>query len=162
MSAAKELPSSFKLATVWLLVLTLGFLGFQAFERQRQQSRFELNGQEIVLKRAPDGHFHWRGRIQGHSVDFMVDTGASRTALPAALARELGLETSGVVRSSTAGGVVDGSQAHIDLELAGGVQARQLRVTVLPQLDVPLLGMDVLSRLSFTQQAGELRIAAAR
>ena len=31
---------------------------------------------------------------------------------------------------------------------------------VLPQLESPLLGMDVLSRLRFSQQGGELRIQA--
>jgi aspartyl protease family protein len=34
-------------------------------------------------------------------------------------------------------------------------------VTVLPQLGAPLLGMDVLSKLHFSQQGGELRIEAA-
>jgi hypothetical protein len=37
-----------------------------------------------------------------------------------------------------------------------------LRVSVLPALDAPLLGMDVLSRLHWSQQGSVLRIEAAR
>ena len=39
------------------------------------------------------------------------------------------------------------------------VHAERLQVTVLPQLGGPLLGMDVLSRLSFTQTDGVLRLS---
>ena len=38
--------------------------------------------------------------------------------------------------------------------------AERLVVTVLPGLEAPLLGMDVLSRLQFTQQGGVLRLQA--
>ncbi|MCH7342501.1 TIGR02281 family clan AA aspartic protease [Pelomonas sp. CA6] len=162
--SARELPSTFKLATLWLLILTLGFLGFKAWEHQRAQSRIEIAGGEIVLQRGPDGHFHWRGQLRGpqHSrmVDFLVDTGATSTALPEALARELALETEGFALSQTAGGTAQGRIARTDLQLQGGVSAQRLRVMVLPQLESPLLGMDVLSRLRFSQQGGELRIQA--
>jgi aspartyl protease family protein len=46
--------------------------------------------------------------------------------------------------------------------LQGGVRAERLRVAVLPQLASPLLGMDVLSKLRFTQSDGVLRLEAAR
>ena len=71
--SARELPSTFKLATLWLLILTLGFLGFKAWEHQRAQSRIEIAGGEIVLQRGPDGHFHWRGQLRGPQHSRMVD-----------------------------------------------------------------------------------------
>lgn len=43
--------------------------------------------------------------------DFLVDTGASGTALPEALARQAGLQPEGEVRSHTAGGVVQAGAA---------------------------------------------------
>jgi aspartyl protease family protein len=45
-----------------------------------------------------------------------------------------------------------------DLELVGGVRAERLRITALPQLHAPLLGMDVLGRLPLQQQRNVLRI----
>jgi aspartyl protease family protein len=108
------------------------------------------------------GHFHWPGTLNGIAVDFLVDTGATGTAIPQALADRAGLVAEGTMRSSTAGGVVQGSLARADVDLRGGVRAERLRVAVLPRLESPLLGMDVLSKLRFTQSDGVLRLEAMK
>lgn len=154
----QELPHSFKLLTIWLLVGLVVFLGFKAWERERAASRFQLAGETVVLTRADDGHFHWPGRVGGIEVDFLVDTGATATALPQSLAERAGLKPLGAVRTQTAAGAVEGFVAKADVSLDGGVRAEHLPVTVLPTLGAPLLGMDVLGRLRFTQKPGELRI----
>ena len=115
----------------------------------------------IELRRGADGHFHWPGRVNGRAVDFLVDTGATRTALPGGLARELGLVNEGAQQSSTAAGLARGYAARADVALDGGVSVQRLPVTVLPALGAPLLGMDVLSKLRFTQDGGVLRLQAA-
>lgn len=157
-----ELPSHLKLATIWLLLFLAVFLGFKAWEHQQQQSRITINGGEIRLQRGPDGHFHWPGKINGIAVDFLIDTGATRTALPQSLAEQAGLVSEGVVASNTAGGMAQGYKARAAIKLQGGVSAERLSVTVLPALDAPLLGMDMLSKLSFTQEGGLLLIRAAQ
>jgi aspartyl protease family protein len=58
--------------------------------------------------------------------------------------------------------VVQGTLARADVVLQGGVRAERLRVAVLPRLESPLLGMDVLSKMRFTQNDGVLRLEAAR
>lgn len=152
------LPHGAKLATVWLLLGCVLFLGFSWWQAEQRKSRVRVGDGVIEIRRAADGHYHWPGQVQGRAVDFLVDTGATSTALPQALADELGLQSLGRVSSSTAGGVVQGYLALADIELDGGVRATALRVTVLPGLARPLLGMDVLSRMRFTQQAGTLRL----
>ncbi len=154
----QELPHSVKLFAIWGVVTLAIFLGFKAWERQREASRFQMAGQAVVLQRAPDGHFHWPGRVNGVAVDFLVDTGATSTALPQSLAERAGLKPLGAVRTQTAGGSAQGFAAQADLALDGGVRIERLAVTVLPQLGAPLLGMDVLARLRFSQRDGELRI----
>ncbi|KQW46262.1 hypothetical protein ASD88_07555 [Pelomonas sp. Root662] len=144
--------------TVWLLVGLVIFLGIKAWERHREASRFQLAGEVIVLTRAGDGHFHWPGRVDGIEVDFLVDTGATATALPQSLAERAGLKPLGAVRAQTAAGATRGFVARADVALEGGVRADKLMVTVLPDLAAPLLGMDVLGRLHFSQKPGELRI----
>lgn len=158
----RELPKTWKLVTIWLLVGTLLFLAIQTWMHQKQRSHIRVADGVIELRRSPDRHFHWPGQINGRSVDFLVDTGATTTALPEALAREVGLVPLGQVESSTAGGRVLGWRTQADILLEGGVEARRLRVTVLPELDAPLLGMDVLGRLHFSQQDGLLRLEAPR
>lgn len=156
-----ELPHTFKLATVWLLIGVALFLGVSWWQAQERQSRVTVDGGVVEIRRSDDGHYHWRGSIDGRAVDFLVDTGATSTAIPQRLAEQLRLEPEGSVRSATAGGVALGYLARADIELEGGVRARALRVTVLPELASPLLGMDVLSKMRFTQQAGLLRFEPA-
>lgn len=157
-----DLSHTLKLMTIWLLIGLVFFMGFKVWEREREASRFQLAGGVIVLTRAADGHFHWPGRVGNVDVDFLVDTGATSTALPQALAERAGLQPLGPVRAHTAGGSVDGFVARADVALEGGVGARRLNVMVLPNLQAPLLGMDVLGRLHFSQKPGELRITPAQ
>jgi aspartyl protease family protein len=156
---SQEMPRTLKVVTVWLLAGTLLFLAVQAFLAQQQRARFQASDMGVIeLRRAPDGHFHWPARVNGHSVEFLVDTGATRTALPGALAAQLGLERGRTIRSSTAGGTAEGYESRIELALEGGLRVERLRVTVLPALAAPLLGMDVLSQLRFAQHDGVLRL----
>lgn len=149
-----------KLATVWLVIGTAVFLGVQAWQSQQRASRVTLADGTVELRRGADGHFHWPGQVNGVALDFLVDTGATRSALPESLARQAGLQPEATVQSSTAGGVVQGWSARADLTLQGGLRAERLPITVLPNLGAPLLGMDVLSRLHFSQQGGVLRLQA--
>ncbi|PPE71021.1 retroviral-like aspartic protease family protein [Caldimonas thermodepolymerans] len=153
-----DFPRTLKIVTVWALLGLVVFLGFRALEAREQRTRFEWHGDTVTLRRAGDGHYHWPGRVNGVAVDFLVDTGATRTALPRSLARQAGLQESGRVMSSTAGGVVSGAQARADVSLEGGIEARQLRVVVLPDLEHALLGMDVLGRLSLQQRGDVLTV----
>ena len=157
-----EFPRTLKHVTLWLVIGTVLFLALQAWQAQQRQSQFSSRGGEITLRRAPDGHFHWPGQVNGVAVEFLVDTGATRSALPQALAQAVGLQPEGRVQSSTAGGIVAGWSARVDLQLQGGVHAERLPITVLPALGAPLLGMDVLGKLQFSQSDGVLRLQPAQ
>jgi len=155
---SNELPRTFKLVTVWLLLGVLVFLGIEWSMYRTRQTQFQVSGGVVELRRGTDGHYHWPGSINGHEVDFLVDTGATGTAISASLARELKLEPLGAVQSNTAGGLVTGQVVSADVRLRGGVDAQRLRVVALPGLsDRPLLGMDVLGRLQWQQGDGVLR-----
>ena len=95
---------------------TLEIDGKQRTLRRGQQSRAQgpgLSGrQSAVLSADSRGHFITDGSINGGHMRFMVDTGATAVAIPAADAVRLGLDFKGkgrVVRMSTANGVVDAS-----------------------------------------------------
>jgi aspartyl protease family protein len=156
---SQDLPPTFKVITLWLLLGLGVFLGIQWWLHAQQQTRFRSDGGMIEIARGPDGHYHWPGRINGREVDFLIDTGATSTAISAALAQELQLDALGRVQSNTAAGVVSGQVVSGNVTLDGGVVAERLRITALPGLgERPLLGMDVLGRLRWTQEAGVLRI----
>ena len=157
-----ELPRTLKLATVWLLVGLGLFLAVQAWQHEQARTRFHAGAEAIEIRRSVDGHYHWPGRLNGQAVDFLVDTGATGTAIPAQLAQALRLASIGSIESSTAGGRVVGQIVVADLALAGGIEIEKLRVVALTGLDEhPLLGMDVLGRLRWQQRDGVLRIEAS-
>jgi aspartyl protease family protein len=146
---------------VWLVLGTALFMAFQAFLAQQERTRFVASSGVVTLKRAPDGHYHWPGSVNGVAVDFLVDTGATRTALPPDIADRAGLRKVGMSRSSTAGGDVVVTDVVADVTLQGGLQVQRLRVGVMPRLDTALLGMDVLGKLNVTQSQGEMRISSS-
>ncbi len=153
-----ELPRGLKMVTVWLLAGVAVFLGVQAMLAQQRSTQFEVAGDLVQIRRAADGHYHWPARVNGHAVDFLIDTGATRSALPLSLAQQLALPIEGNTRSNTAGGIVEGHMVRADLELQGGVRIDRLRIVALPALHAPLLGMDVLGKLQWRQSDGVLSI----
>ncbi len=155
-----EFPRTLKIATVWLLLGVVVFLGFRMMEHHLQQSRFQASGGVIKIRRGADGHYHWPGSINGKKVDFLIDTGATGTAMSQAMAHELKLVTLQRVQSSTAGGMVTGNLVRADLALHGGVRIERMAIMALAGLngDHPLLGMDVLGKLRWQQRDGVLTI----
>lgn len=156
----KEFPQTLKIITVWGVIGVAVFLGFRFVEHERQRMSFQVKeGGVIEIRRAADGHYHWPGAINGLAVDFLIDTGATSTAMSQAMARQLSLEPRQQVRSQTAGGVVTGELVRADVVLQGGVRIERLGIVALPGLDErPLLGMDVMGRLRWQQRDGVLSI----
>src|SRR5580765_6524977 len=152
-----DLPRGLKLITIWLLVGAAVFVAIQWWQHRAQQTRFQVSGGTLEIRRGDDGHYHWPGRVNGRRVDFLIDTGATGTAIPASLAHDLKLESLGTVRSNTAGGIATGQVVRTDIELQGGVRVERLEIVALPGLrDSPLLGMDVLGKLHWQQRDGVL------
>ncbi|MET0333496.1 MAG: retropepsin-like aspartic protease [Rhizobacter sp.] len=156
----KEFPQGLKIATVWMVVGLVVFLGFKAWENQKERTRFQVTSTGVIeIRRGDDGHYHWPGTINGLAVDFLIDTGATGTAMSQAMARKLSLDPIGRVQSHTAAGVVVGEVVRADVVLQGGISVDRLSVTALAGLgDRPLLGMDVMGKLRWQQRDGVLTI----
>ncbi|MES2890057.1 MAG: retropepsin-like aspartic protease [Pseudomonadota bacterium] len=157
-----ELPRTFKVVTVWLLIGLALFLAVQWGLHTQRQTRLRVDGEVLELRRSQDGHYHWPGHIDDEPVDFLIDTGATTSAMSAALATRLQLVSQGSVGAQTAGGVTRGQRVRADVRLRGGVTVERLTLTALPGLDSapdqPLLGMDVLGKLRWSQHNGVLRV----
>jgi aspartyl protease family protein len=110
-------------------------------------------GQRTVsIGRDHRGHFKANGRIDGRSVSFMVDTGASVIALTEREADRLGIRPSrGAFTSSvqTANGVVRAAPVTLNSVDIGGLVVRDVRALVVPGggLNENLLGLSYLTRL---------------
>ena len=144
--------------------------GITVISVERGEATVEIDGQRRVLKigqhhraaaQAADrqsitlaadsrGHFITQGAINGNPVRFLVDTGATVVALPAAEAMRLGIDyrKGQPGMSSTAGGMVSTYRVRFDSVRLGDIEVLGVDGVVLEQgLDIALLGMSFLNRV---------------
>ena len=145
---------------------TLGLMGvlvIVVLQLSRMDPRFEIavpelglpeqvvEGGETRVPLARDGHFWLQARINGQPANFLVDTGATLTAVSSETAQRIGLEprdTGIPVRMQTANGSVAAELTTIDELRFGSVAARGLDAVIAPGLGpTNVIGMNLLSRL---------------
>ena len=152
----------------------MGVLVLVVLQLSRVDTRFDLavpeiglpeqvvEGQETRVRRAPDGHYWIRAEINGHPADFLVDTGATLTAISdkTASAARLEAREAGVpVRMQTANGAVAAELTTIDELRFGNVVARGLDAVIAPGLGpTNVIGMNLLSRLASVRLEGDTMV----
>ena len=115
-------------------------------------------GTETRLRRDGGGHFLAQARINGQSIQAVVDTGASTVALTVADAQRAGIAVDPArfdVVGTGAGGAVRGHEISLASVSVDGKEVRSIRGVVLEGLDVSLLGQSYLSRISGVEMRGE-------
>jgi aspartyl protease family protein len=119
-------------------------------------------GGETRVPLAPDGHFWIDATVNGTRAAFLVDTGATLTAVSPGLAERAGLKprTGGVpVRISTANGTVTADITTIDTLRFGNVKAGGLDAVIAPNIgQTNVVGMNFLSRLASWRVEGRTLI----
>ncbi|BAQ17959.1 retropepsin-like aspartic protease family protein [Methyloceanibacter caenitepidi] len=116
----------------------------------------------VRLKADRRGHFVFPGKVDGRTVTFMADTGASIVALTYEDARRAGLSPANLdfsARVSTANGVARVAPVTLSRVRVGSITLRNVPAAVAEKgaLDVNLLGMSFLGRLeSFNLSGDEL------
>ena len=110
-----------------------------------------IEGGETIIPLSPDGHYWLRAEVNGIPTRFLVDTGATLTALSAEAAQRAGLEprTGGLpVMISTANGTVTADLTTLEKLQFGNIEARGIDAVIAPGLgQTNVLGMNFLSRL---------------
>jgi aspartyl protease family protein len=104
---------------------------------------------EIVLHRQPNGHYYMDAAINGASVNFLVDTGASVLALSAEDARRVGIRTDRLDFAypvSTAAGQAMAARVIVRRIDVAGHSFERVPALVLRGSRQSLLGMSILER----------------
>ena len=111
-----------------------------------------VDGDETRVPLAADGHYWIKAQINGREAHFLVDTGATLTAVSTETAQLAGLEPrqGGLpVRMQTANGSVAAEMTAIEELRFGNVVARGLDAIIAPGLGTTnVIGMNLLSRLA--------------
>lgn len=115
--------------------------------------------QRIVLQAVSNGHFMAQGQINGASVRFMVDTGASFVAIGAADAQRLGidLKTAQPAVMGTANGAAQGWRVKLSAVRVGNVTLHEVDAVVMAApMPYALLGNSFLTRFQMTRTNDQL------
>jgi len=111
--------------------------------------------QSATLSAGPGGHFAAEGVVNGASVRFLVDTGATLIALPASVAKRIGLDyrKGPVGAAQTAAGPTPAYRVKLDTVRVGGIELNNVDGVVIEQgLEVALLGMTFLNRVEMRRE----------
>jgi aspartyl protease family protein len=116
---------------------------------------------KVTLNADGQGHFFTTGSINGTSVRFMVDTGASMISLGVADARRIGLDPNRGEKAltSTANGQAVVTRVKLDTVRVGDITMNNIDALI-HQSDLPiaLLGMSFLSRMDMQQEGSTMTL----
>jgi aspartyl protease family protein len=124
-----------------------------------EQSGSKSSGSKIVLTAGDGGHFLTAGSINGKSVQFMVDTGATTIAMGAAEAKRMGIDYAAgkPVRMNTANGQALGYLLTLNSVRIGDVEVQNVEAIVAQQaMPYVLLGNSFLTRFSMRRDNDQM------
>jgi aspartyl protease family protein len=121
--------------------------------------------QRTVLKADGRGHFVADGQVNGAAARFLVDTGATLIALPAADAKRMGVSYLNAPRGvvNTANGSAVAYKVKLDTVRVGDITINNVDAMVIDGggLHIALLGMSFLNRTEMTRD-GETMVLTKR
>lgn len=157
MANRRQLGKVAQQAAIWGLI----FLGAVAvaglwddIRRSTRPAEAVIRGDSIEVPAAADGHFYLLVEVNGVTVRFVVDTGATDIVLTRRDAARAGLDPEGLNyfgTAMTANGRVATAPVRLDTLALGGMSDANVPAVVNGgELDTSLLGMSYLSRHEVT------------
>lgn len=161
---ARKLPlgETVRMALIWIAIFAAMFAVFSfrgeiisVWERVKADisgtANQEMVGDKILIKRGDDGHFSLRADVNGEKVDFLIDSGATFTALNLTTANQSDVPTdvsSFPVMLGTANGDVLAKRGVIAKLKIGSYTLYDHKVVVSQSFgDTNVLGMNFLDKL---------------
>ena len=146
----------------WVMIFLAAFVAFALKDdfvdlgrRVLQEARGETvavqTGETIRIKQSLDGHFWVDATLNGESVRFLIDSGATTTSISEDTARRTGIERRGGLPAMvrTANGTVMVERGRAQTLRVGNIEREDLAVHISEAFgDMNVLGMNFLSSLS--------------
>lgn len=172
---SRDLGSGARNLAAWLFILLVLVAGYQyRYELQDVASRvtaglvpgspismrFADGAEAVVLDKLASGHFEVRAEVDGATIPFVVDTGATATVLTTADAAAAGIDTAALSYSipvATANGMARAARTTVGEIRIGGIFRNQVTVLVAEpdRLGRSLLGMNFIGTLSAVDLRGD-------
>lgn len=148
-----------KIGIFWILIAAILYFIFDYLESKSIDNKISMGDGTVEIQRSRDGHYYWTGEINRVPVTFLIDTGASITAIPEKVAQQANLQLGRSIELSTANGIRQSHLVKADLCLKGNVCIDNLSMTVLDD-EYGLLGMNVINRMKWSQSNGVMSFHA--
>ncbi len=114
----------------------------------------------IVLRIDRQGHFRGTALVNNVPMPFLIDTGATKIAIPEKMAVAAGLPFGRSVQINTAGGKVYDRETRISSLKIGNAVIRDLDAYINGNLNEVLIGMNTLKYFRMTQIGNTLKLVA--
>ena len=160
-----------KMMLAWSAIFAAAFVlflfrdeGRAIWDRARADiagSRGTVSGATLRLPMRDDGHFWVAGTVNGRTVEFLIDSGATTTALgrDLAVAADVEINENFPISIDTANGAVTASRARVRDLTIGSIRQENAAVVVSKAFgDTNVLGMNFLSRLKSWRVEGRTLI----
>ncbi|MGP1354271.1 MAG: retropepsin-like aspartic protease family protein [Parasphingopyxis sp.] len=160
---ARRIPigQAAKMALAWVAIFAIG-LTIYAFRNDigafGQRIWYEIDppdsvavGETLRIRKSEDGHFWVNVRINGNEERFLIDSGATVTALSVGAAQRSGVEPGGgfPMILNTANGPISADRAEAETLIVGTIRRDNMPVVVAEEFGgTNVLGMNFLSSLS--------------
>ena len=158
-----RMGQALRTAAAWALIfigVMAGYGLWQDIQTDIAPRQTVMESGEIRVPRAEDGHYYLTLDINGTTVQFMADTGASNVVLNTQDARRLGIDPETLMylgEARTANGVVRTARVTLPEVALGGYLDQDVKAWVNEgELDISLLGMDYLGRYRIEIDRGEM------
>jgi aspartyl protease family protein len=111
------------------------------------------------LQRGPDGHFYADAQVNGTTIHFLIDTGASVVVLTRADAQRAGIQLpSARAMAMGVGGPIEVIPVTLDRVAVGGIEARGIQAAIADEPPVSLLGQSYLQHLGSVEIRGDTMV----
>ena len=152
-----------KMAVAWVLIFGAAFVGFtlkddfaalyrRVADESGGRTQVVQQGEALRIRQSADGHFWVDAQLNGESVRFLVDSGATTTSINGRTARRAGIEPrrGGLpVLVQTANGTIQVQRGRAERLQVGGIRREDLAVHISDGFgETNVLGMNFLSTLS--------------
>jgi aspartyl protease family protein len=155
-----KISQTLKMVLAWLLIFGALFaifalrddfraLGNRIWASITGSDMQEVQGSELRIAMADDGHFWVNGEINGRPARFLVDSGATMTTIGPDTAREAGITPSGGrTMVDTANGIANVDRGTAELLAVGPIERRDFGLFIAREDGTNVIGMNFLSTLS--------------
>lgn len=145
---------------IFLLMLTMIFGNWEESRinpNRHPQSSLIDGTAEVILQRNNQGHYLLNAQVNGTTISFLVDTGASQVVFTESQAKKIGLESGFPYYVGTANGDIQVWSTEVGQLNIGDIQLQDIPAAINPHMDgYALLGMSALVNLEWTQSGDRL------